>query len=82
MQEEAKKAVAKAKAYLEDLMSVPAGDIQLEEIEISGDGLGWLLTLSYPSTGALSRYGRNFKRVRVNRTTGEVDAVQIRVLNE
>jgi hypothetical protein len=77
----AKRAVEIAKTYLKKLINPQ--NILLEEIEMSGDGLYWLITLSYDTKGVIdSLFGspskRSYKIFRIGAASGEVESMKIR----
>jgi hypothetical protein len=78
----AKQAASAAARYLVDLIELPTKPM-LEEIELSDDRDNWLLTLSYPSPNspyAVFGGNKDFKTFEVDRRTGEVLSMKIRLL--
>ena len=78
-----KEAARKASEYFAGLYSdqkIP--NVQLEEVEISDDGMYWLITLSYPVAPELAALNFNFKRkykvFTIDSKTGEVKSMKIR----
>jgi hypothetical protein len=76
-------------AELSDLIKTDLADLRLEEIELSEDQQFWLVTLGYdralknnllPALGLPERtqYQREYKLLKVNAETGEVEALKIR----
>lgn len=78
----AKQAASVAARYLVELIELQTKPL-LEEIELSDDRTNWLLTLSYPTPNSpYVVFGGNkeFKTFEVDRATGEVLSMKIRVL--
>ena len=84
-----KEAVAAASQALRDLFEVP--EVRLEEIERTKGDKRWLITLSFVTSDpvdssfpiavlapALRKLHREYKRVEVDPSTGEVKAITIR----
>jgi hypothetical protein len=76
-------------AEMSDLIKTDLADLRLEEIERSEDERFWLVTLGYdralknnllPALGLPERlqYQREYKLLKVNAETGEVEALKIR----
>ena len=80
-------AVEAARRYLDnlgDLFGFP-DSLQLEEIEVSPDEKYWLITMGYNRKLEEDVFGnprqeRHYKVLRVNRETGQVEAIKIREL--
>lgn len=78
-----KEATDKAKEYLESFFP-DAEQVQLEEVELSGDKTHWLITLSYEgvSTSVASSMlvGKSllYKIFKLDAETGEVISMKIR----
>lgn len=77
---DSKDAVKKAKEYLHEIMDLHIPDTKLEEIEIDESGELWLVTLSYFEQDAHSvSFARKYKVLGINRETGEVVSMKIKV---
>lgn len=81
----AKEAVRRAIEEVQDLFESPSmGNLALEEVERSGRT--WLVTLSFTrpgrsvGIGAIMGPEREYKRVRINASTGDFEGVEIRTL--
>ena len=76
-----KDAVARARDFLLELEST-AGQLQLEEVQLSEGRGRWLITLSYILPGPLPTepQPRKFKVFHINSRTGEVISMKIRQL--
>lgn len=83
---EVKKAVQLAKEYLSDIMTVPASEVLLEEVELSSDGRFWLITLSYPAPAPMpiqvltGRGNREYRVVKLLAESGQFESIKIRSL--
>jgi hypothetical protein len=83
---EVKKAAQLAKEYLADIMSVPASEVLLEEVELSDDGRFWLVTLSYPAPAPnpilviTGRNNREYRIVKLLAENGQFESIKIRIL--
>jgi hypothetical protein len=61
-----------------------AKDVRLEEVELSTDGPWWEITLSFVPMGlsafesVLGQANRVYKRVEIDRETGELNSIKIR----
>ena len=86
---ELKEAVKSAYEYLQSLQelisSSPLSDVRLEEVELSKDKDFWLITLGFdrpakvtPLALQLGQSIREYKLLKVNATTGEVEAMLMR----
>jgi hypothetical protein len=94
---DARKAVTETIDYLKDLGDLVAHefhDLRLEELELSGDGELWLVTLGYnvpdkrvdSQRGLMAieispqdHYKREYKIFQVNVESGEVQSMKIRL---
>jgi hypothetical protein len=84
-----KEAVAAAVAFMKDVLEPSrATDLLLEEVELSkSDGRQvWRVTISMPKPpGVLSNVlsgARDYKRLKVDAETGQVESMRIRELTE
>lgn len=86
----AKEAVQRAIQQIQDLYEgTPVGDLLLEEVERSGSN--WLVTISFvrpagrgagigAGIGAIMGTAREYKRVRIDASTGDFEGMEIRTL--
>lgn len=80
---------------LQSFMKVPLESLRLEEVELSEDKGTWLVTLSYDSPDVSMQRSnlvtlgevmrpqkllRDYKIIKVNAETGEVEAMKIRTV--
>jgi hypothetical protein len=81
-----KDATDKAKEYLVSFFP-DAENVQLEEVELSGDKTHWLVTISYEGTSnsvassLLVRKTVLYKVFRIDAKNGEVSSMKIRDIN-
>lgn len=87
-----KQAAQSASSFVAGLYSdKTVSDVQLEEVELSEDGLYWLITLSFAPPASLSQgssmFGgvipaqRQYKIFKITADTGEVLSMKIRELS-
>lgn len=80
----ARDAAVKANQYFTEIVG-PRTNITVEEVELSGSGSCWLITLGYdePPLGRITIYaGRAYKIFEVDAYTGEVVSMKIREVKE
>ena len=92
MKTDVKKAVSAARDYLQSLQDAMGGnieDLRLEEVEISEDEKHWFVTLGFTRPTekaanklgeilALSQSSREYKILKIDSETGEVQSMKIR----
>jgi len=80
---DAREAAIKAKEYLQSLdVHTDPRTIQLEEVELSEDGMYWLITLSYISKDTPFYLGlvREYKIFKIDLQSGNVQSMKIKQL--
>ena len=83
-----KEAVKGAMVFLAQLQeSNPPEDVTIEEVELSDDGLFWLITISFSPSGSSiaaitgQKTIKKYKIFRVDATSGEVVSMKMRDFN-
>lgn len=89
----AKEAVARAAEYMREMYANEAKDLRVEEIELTGDGETWLVTMGFweflpvpPPVNALAalsqienrKVRRTYKQLAIQAESGEVLSMKIR----
>jgi len=83
---EVRDAARSAAKYMSEVLSIPLGQLLLEEIELSTDAQSWNVTFSYPTPRDpedLAIYAvkpRSLKTVRINASDGRLESIKIRTV--